>query len=120
MACAGACGRSPSTSSTPSPFPTNYSPPSRFRRSPVALEFKHANAIEGVRFTAQVGVPNVVQGLFRKREIVVSTVGKLPADYLAYRLVEGLARKYGPDPFWVRVGAEETLLLTHPDDIKAV
>ncbi|MGN6160652.1 MAG: cytochrome P450, partial [Marmoricola sp.] len=42
------------------------------------------------------------------------------ADYLAYRLVEGLARKYGPDPFWVRVGAEETLLLTHPDDIKVV
>jgi cytochrome P450 len=86
----------------------------------VALEFKRANAIDGVRFTAQVGVPNVLQGLFRKREAVVSTVGKLPADYLAYRLVEGLARKYGPDPFWVRVGAEDTLLLTHPDDIKVV
>jgi len=86
----------------------------------MALEFKRANVVEGVRFTAQVGVPNVVQGLFRKREVVVSTVGKLPADYLAYRLVEGLARKYGPDPFWVRVGAEDTLLLTHPDDIKVV
>lgn len=86
----------------------------------MALEFKRANAIEGVRFTAQVGVPNVVQGLFRKREAVATTIGKLPADYLAYRLVEGLARKYGPDPFWVRVGAEETLLLTHPDDLKLV
>ena len=86
----------------------------------MALEFKRANAIEGVRFTAQVGVPNIVQGLFRKRELVVTTVGKLPADYLAFRLVEGLARKYGPDPFWVRVGAEDTLLLTHPDDIKIV
>ena len=86
----------------------------------MALEFKRANAVEGIRFTAQVGVPNVVQGLFRKREIVVTTVGKLPADYLAYRLVEGLARKYGPDPFWVRVGTDDTLLLTHPDDIKVV
>lgn len=86
----------------------------------MALEFKRANAIEGVRFTAQVGVPNVVQGLFRKREAVVSAVGKLPADYLAYRLVEGLARKYGPDPFWVRVGTDDTLLLTHPDDLKVV
>jgi cytochrome P450 len=86
----------------------------------VALDFKHASIVEGVRFTAQVGVPNVVQGLFRKREAVVSAIDKLPADHLAYRLVEGLARKYGPDPFWVRVGAEEALLVTHPDDIKVV
>ncbi len=83
-------------------------------------DFKHASLVEGVRFTAQVGVPNVVQGLFRKREVVVSAIDKLPADHLAYRLVEGLARKYGPDPFWVRVGAEETLLITHPDDIRVV
>ncbi len=83
-------------------------------------DFKHASIVEGVRFTAQVGVPNVVQGLFRKREAVVSAIDKLPADHLAYRLVEGLARKYGPDPFWVRVGAEETLLVTHPDDIRVV
>jgi cytochrome P450 len=86
----------------------------------VALDFKHASLVEGVRFTAQVGVPNVVQGLFRKREMVVSAVGRLPADHLAYRLVEGLERKYGPDPFWVRVGSEEALLVTHPDDLKVV
>ena len=83
-------------------------------------DFKHASIVEGVRFTAQVGLPNVVQGLFRKREALVSAIDKLPADHLAYRLVEGLARKYGPDPFWVRVGAEETLLVTHPDDIRVV
>jgi len=83
-------------------------------------DFKHASVVEGVRFTAQVGVPNVVQGLFRKREKVVSAIDKLPADHLAYRLVEGLARKYGPDPFWVRVGSEEALLVTHPDDIRVV
>ncbi len=83
-------------------------------------DFKHASVIDGVRFTAQVGIPNVAQGLFRKREAVVTVVGKLPAEHLAYRLVEGLARKYGPDPFWVRVGAEETLLLTHPEDIHTV
>jgi cytochrome P450 len=86
----------------------------------MALDFKHASLVEGVRFTAQVGVPNVVQGLFRKRPGVVSTVGKLPADALAYRLVAGLAAKYGPDPFWVRVGGDEALLLTHPDDIHTV
>ncbi len=83
-------------------------------------DFKHASIVEGVRFTAQVGVPNVVQGLFRKREVVVSAIDKLPADHLAYRLVEGLTRKYGPDPFWVRVGTEEALLVTHPDDLRVV
>lgn len=86
----------------------------------MALDFKHASLVEGVRFTAQVGVPNVLQGLFRKRPGVVSTVGKLPADALAYRLVAGLAEKYGPDPFWVRVGGDEALLLTHPEDIRTV
>jgi cytochrome P450 len=86
----------------------------------MTLDFKHASIVEGVRFTAQVGLPNVVQGLFTKREAVVTAVGKLPAEQLAYRLVEGMARKYGPDPFWVRVGTEETLLLTHPEDIETV
>jgi len=86
----------------------------------MTLDFKHASVVEGVRFTAQVGVPNVVQGLFSKREAVVTVVGKLPAEPLAYRLLEGMARKYGPDPFWVRVGTEETLLLTHPEDIETV
>jgi len=86
----------------------------------MTLDFRHASIVEGVRFTAQVGVPNVVQGLFRKREQVVSAVGKLPAEHLAYRLVEGLTKKYGPDPFWVRVGTEETLLLTHPEDLRIV
>lgn len=83
-------------------------------------DFKHASLIDGVRFTAQVGVPNVLQGLFVKRERVVGLANALPADGLAFGLVAGLARKYGPDPFWVRVGAEETLLLTHPEDIEVV
>ena len=83
-------------------------------------DFQHASIVEGVRFTAQVGVPNVAQGLFRKRERVVTVISKVPAEKLAYRLVEGLAEKYGPDPFWVRVGTEETLLLTHPEDLRFV
>lgn len=83
-------------------------------------DFKRASIVEGVRFTAQVAVPNVVQGLFKRREVVVSAADKLPVDGLGFKLVEGLARKYGPDPFWVRVAKDDTLLLTHPDDIKVV
>ncbi len=86
----------------------------------MALDFKHASLVEGVRFTAQVAVPNVVQGLFKRRQVIVSAVDKIPADGLGFKFVEGLVAKYGPDPFWVRVGSEETLLVTHPDDIRIV
>ena len=34
----------------------------------MTTEFPHASVLEGVRFTARIGVPNVLQGLFSKRE----------------------------------------------------
>lgn len=83
-------------------------------------EFPHASILEGIRFTAQIGAPNIILGLFNKRELpsrVASTVG---ADYLGYRLVEGMVKSYGPGPFYVRVARDEALLLTHPDDLKFV
>jgi hypothetical protein len=86
----------------------------------VADDFPHASVLEGIRFTAQIGAPNIILGLFNKRELparIASTVG---ADYLGYRLVEGMVRSYGPGPFYVRVAKDETLLLTHPDDLKFV
>jgi cytochrome P450 len=86
----------------------------------VVLDFRHANALEGVRFTAQVGAPNVLQGLFRRRETVVRVAGMAASDQLAYRLTAGLVRKYGPDPFYVRVAKDEALLVSHPDDIRRV
>ncbi len=82
--------------------------------------FKHASALEGIRFTAQIAVPNVVLGLFSKRELptrIASTVG---ADHLGYRLVEGMVRSYGPEPFYVRVARDEALLVHHPGDLRFV
>jgi cytochrome P450 len=87
---------------------------------PRSEDFPHASVVEGIRFTAQIGAPNIVLGLFNKRELparIASTVG---ADYLGYRLVEGMVKSYGPGPFYVRVAKDETLLLTHPDDLKFV
>jgi cytochrome P450 len=86
----------------------------------MALDFKHASLVDGVRFTAQVGVPNVVLGLFSKRELPSRVSATLHGDQLAYQLVEGLVRRLGPDPFWIRVAKEEALLVHHPDDIKLV
>lgn len=86
----------------------------------MTLDFKHASAVEGVRFTAQVGIPGVIQGLFKKRETPSTIAGFASADRLAYGLVHGLIKKYGPDPFYVRVAAEEALLVHHPEDIEFV
>jgi cytochrome P450 len=86
----------------------------------VALDFKHASVVDGIRFTAQVGVPNVVLGLFAKRTLPARVSSTLHGDHLAYLLVEGLVRRLGPDPFWIRVGKEEVLLVHHPDDIETV
>ena len=86
----------------------------------MALDFKHASVVDGVRFTAQVGVPNVVLGLFAKRTLPARVSSTLHGDHLAYLLVEGLVRRLGPDPFWIRVGKDEVLLVHHPDDIKLV
>jgi cytochrome P450 len=86
----------------------------------VADSFPHASVLEGIRFTAQIGAPNIILGLFNKRELpsrIASTVG---ADYLGYRLVDGMVKSYGPGPFYVRVARDEALLLTHPDDLKFV
>lgn len=86
----------------------------------MTIDFKHANPIEGVRFTAQIGLPNVVLGLFKKREELSTVAGLVAADHLAYQLVQGLVQKYGPDPFYIRVATEEALLVHHPVDLKIV
>lgn len=86
----------------------------------VTDDFPHASVLEGIRFTAQIGAPNIILGLFNKRELparIASTVG---ADYLGYRLVEGMVRSYGPGPFYVRVARDEALLLHDPADLKFV
>ncbi len=86
----------------------------------MTLDFKHASVVDGVRFTAQVGVPNVVLGLFAKRTLPSRVSSTLHGDQLAYQLVEGLVRKLGPDPFWIRLAKDEVLLVHHPEDIEIV
>jgi len=86
----------------------------------LSLDFKHASIADGVLFSTQVAVPNVVQGLFRKRQPVVAAAGLVQADLLAYRCTAALVKRYGVDPFYVRVVAEEALLVHHPDDIRLV
>jgi cytochrome P450 len=86
----------------------------------MSLDFPRASLVDGVRFTAQIGVPNVVLGLFAKRALPSRVSATLHGDQFGYLLVEGIVRRLGPDPFWIRVARDETLLVHHPDDLRFV
>jgi cytochrome P450 len=86
----------------------------------MSLDFPRASFVDGARFTAQVGVPNVVLGLFAKRPLPTRVASAVHAEDFAYGLVEGLVRRFAPDPFWISVAREDALLVHHPDDIRTV
>ena len=73
-------------------------------------DFPHASIVEGIRFTAQVAVPNVIQGLFRRRKTASMAAEKTGADGLAVGFMRGLKRSYGEGPLWIRVAKDEALL----------
>jgi cytochrome P450 len=81
-------------------------------------DFPHATTVEGLRFTAQVAAPNVIQGLFRRRRSAVAVATKTGADGLAVSFMAGLRRSYGDGPVWIRVGTKESLLLLGVDPIR--
>jgi cytochrome P450 len=86
----------------------------------MADELPSASTIEGVRFTAQVLFPNVLQGLFRRRRRAVAIATRLDADGHAVSLIGALRRKHGPGPIWVRAGGDRALLVTSEDDVRRV
>ncbi len=81
-------------------------------------DFPHASIVEGLRFTAQVAVPNVIQGLFRRRRTATQVAAKTGADGLAVGFMSGLKRSYGEGPLWIRVATDEALLALGPDAIR--
>jgi cytochrome P450 len=85
----------------------------------VATDFAEASTLDGVRFTAQVAVPNVLQGLFRRRRRIAGIATMVGADTQAVRFYEGLVRDK-TEPFYIRVGTDKSLLVHLPEDIQAV
>jgi cytochrome P450 len=86
----------------------------------MADKLPRASLIEGIRFTAQVAVPNVVQGLFRRRRKAVGIACRLDADGHAVGLIEGLRRRHGRRPLWIRVAKDEGILVCTPEDVRRV
>jgi len=91
------------------------------RAAPLSTrEFKSVNLIESIRFTAQIGVPSVAVGLFRKRKLPSRLADRLGLDAAGYQLMAALTNKYGGDPFYVDIARDRTLIVHHPDDIRFV
>ena len=86
----------------------------------MASELPGASLIEGIRFTTQAMVPNVVQGLFRRRRSAVGVATRLNTDGQAVGVIGGIRRGHGPGPVWVRAGTDRMLLLFEAGDVRRV
>src|SRR4029450_5871834 len=76
--------------------------------------------LENVQFNETVIVPNALQGLFRRRPGRVAIATRLNVDGRAVRLVDGLRRRHGPGPVWVRTITNRALLMLEVDDVRRV
>jgi cytochrome P450 len=65
-------------------------------------------------------LPNVVQGLFRRRSKAAAVASRVGVDGHAAALIRGLRRSYGPAPVWVRVMKDRALLLLDVADVRRV
>jgi cytochrome P450 len=83
-------------------------------------DFPRASIVEGLRFTAQVAVPNVAQGLFRRRRSAVAVADRARADGLAISFMSGLRRSHGEGPMWIRVAKDEAVLVLGEATIRKV
>lgn len=79
-----------------------------------------ASLVENAGFNALVVVPNVAQGLFRRRGPAVKAATLGDVDGKSTGLLAGMSRRYGGGPVWVRMGLDEALLLLDPADIARV
>jgi cytochrome P450 len=83
-------------------------------------ELASASPTENVRFTLQAMVPNVAQGLFKRRRRAVGAATRVDVDGRAIGVIDGLRRNHGNGPIWVRVGTDRMLLVLATADVRRV
>jgi cytochrome P450 len=86
----------------------------------MAEQFACASRWDGLRFTALVVLPNVIQGRFRRRRWATRLGTTADVDGRAIRFLEGLRRRLGRGAIWVRVGGEEALFVQDAAEIRRV
>ena len=83
-------------------------------------EIPSASLLEGVRFTLFGVLPNVLQGLFRRRRRIVAVATRLDIDRHAAGTVSALRRRYGDGPVWIRVLTSRVLLALSVEDLRRI
>ena len=86
----------------------------------MAREIPSASLLEGVRFTLVGVLPNVLQGLFRRRPRIVALARWLDVDRRAVGALAALRRRHGEGALWIRTLAGRVLLLLSVDDVRSV
>jgi cytochrome P450 len=81
-------------------------------------ELRQASRSESGRFTALVALPNLAEGLFRRRPAVSVLLDRIGVPHRAHRLLAALQSRYGDGPMWVSVAGKKTLLVFGPDQIQ--
>jgi hypothetical protein len=80
-------------------------------------ELRQASATEGWRFTVLVALPNLAEGLFRRRPTITALLDQIGVPDRAHRLLASLQSDYGDGPIWVSVAGKKTLVVFGPDQI---
>src|SRR4051794_4797706 len=83
-------------------------------------EIPSASLVDGVRFTLFGVLPNVLQGLFRRRRRIVAVATRLDLDRHAAGTVAALRRRYGDGPVWIRVLTSRVLLALSVEDVRRI
>jgi hypothetical protein len=83
-------------------------------------DFPQASLIDSSRFTAQVAVPGVIQGLFSKRVLPVRVAARAHADQFGFQLVQGMVDRAGERSIALKVGKDDALLVHAPGDLEFV
>jgi cytochrome P450 len=78
---------------------------------------RQASRTESARFTALVALPNLAEGLFRRRPTMTALLDRIGVPHRAHRLLATLQSRYGDGPIWVDVAGKRTLLVFGPDQI---
>jgi cytochrome P450 len=78
---------------------------------------RQASPSEGRRFTALVALPNLAEGLFRRRPTMTALLDGIGVPQRAHRLLASLHSSYGDGPIWLSVAGKKTLVVFGPDQI---
>jgi cytochrome P450 len=83
-------------------------------------ELPSASLRQSVRFTLTAMLPNLIQGLFRRRPRAVAAATRLDVDGRAVKAIDEIRHSDGPGPVWVRAGGDRMLLTLATEDVRRV